>query len=125
VHELSLVEELVSTCRRLAEGRTVVQVSARCPAGVDAEELSAAFVLVTRQLADDRVDQCMRTAHLNIETVPVHLNCQCGFEADLCEGQLAGHMSICPRCGQVAEADGRLELLRMELAPGVKPFDPA
>jgi Zn finger protein HypA/HybF involved in hydrogenase expression len=116
MHEVSLVEELVSTCRRLAEGRSVVEVLARCPTSVDQEELSAAFVLVTRQLADETGDGCLSAAELELETVPVRLSCSCGFEGDLDGGHLAGHMGICPRCGQVAEVEGRLELLRIKVA---------
>jgi Zn finger protein HypA/HybF involved in hydrogenase expression len=125
MHELSLVEELVSTCRRLAGGRAVVSVSARCPTSVDQEELSAAFALIARQVADELGDRCLSTAELRLEAAPVHLKCRCGYEGDIGEEQLAGHMSICPQCGQVGEADARLELLRVELAQGVKPFGPA
>jgi Zn finger protein HypA/HybF involved in hydrogenase expression len=125
MHELSLVEELVSTCRRLADGRAVVSVSARCPTSVDQDELSAAFVLLAQQAAYELGDDCLSSARLDLEAVPVHLKCHCGFEGDLGEGQLAGHMSICPQCSHVGEVDARLEVLRIELARGVKPFDPA
>jgi Zn finger protein HypA/HybF involved in hydrogenase expression len=123
MHELSLIEELVSTCRKLAYGRTVVSVSARCPAGVDREELSVAFDLLAAETAEEAGDQCLSTAELKLESAPVHLKCQCGFEGDLGEGQLAGHMSICPECGRVGEVDSRLELMRVELAADVEPFD--
>ncbi|HXW82223.1 MAG TPA: hydrogenase/urease maturation nickel metallochaperone HypA [Acidimicrobiales bacterium] len=123
MHELSLAEELVSACRSLADGRAVVEVSARCPTSIDQDELLAAFVLVTRRVAEELGDRCLNAARLTLEAVPAHLKCDCGFDGDVGDGQLAGHMSICPQCGHLGEVDGCLELLRINLAGGVEPFD--
>ena len=124
MHELSLVEELVSECRRLAAGRPVVEVWARCASGVDLEELSDGFTFVTREAARHDSDGCLATAELKLEQLPVQLRCGCGFEGQLSEDHMAGHMSICPGCGQVGEVETGLELVRLKFAEGTEPSPP-
>jgi Zn finger protein HypA/HybF involved in hydrogenase expression len=122
VHELSLVEELVETCRDRARGRAVHQVSVRCPTTVDADELSTGFALASGPLSGPPGEPGPKTVDLKLEIVPVRLSCACGCEGELTSADLAGHMSVCPRCGRVDEADARLELISMTFAEAVEPF---
>jgi len=114
MHELSLVEDLVSKCSALAAGRMVVEVRARCASGIDPAELSDAFTLM-RQSAGPYGDPCLNRAELKLEPLPVELRCGCGFAGQLSEDHMAGHMSVCPRCGQVGEVETGLELVGIKL----------
>jgi Zn finger protein HypA/HybF involved in hydrogenase expression len=124
MHELSLVDELVATCREQAQGRPVHQVLVRCPATVDAEELSQAFAIATRQLALSAGDSDLGAAELRLELVPVRLSCGCGFAGELTSDDLAGHMSVCPQCARVGEADAGLELVSISFAEAIEAFGP-
>jgi Zn finger protein HypA/HybF involved in hydrogenase expression len=117
MHELSLVEELVSACREQAHGRSVCQVRVRCPASVDAGEVSECFALVATGC-----DICLAGAELELEPVPVHLNCSCGYNDQLGTDHLAGHLAICPQCGHVGDIDAGLELVSMTFSKAVEPF---
>jgi Zn finger protein HypA/HybF involved in hydrogenase expression len=119
------VDELVETCREHARGRSVHQVRVRCPTTVDAEELSLAFAAASRRLYASTGDANLATAELKLELVPVRLSCACGFEGKLTNEDLAGHMSICPQCARVGEADARLELLSITFAEVIEPFGAA
>ena len=122
MHELSLVEELVATCCGRAGGRAVRAVLVRCPASVDAEELCECFAFAANRLAASGLDPCLVAAELKVEPVPVHLDCACGYDGQLTEDHLAGHMSICPRCGHVGEVTDGLELVSISFADHVEPF---
>ena len=124
MHELSLVEELVATCRGRAGGRAVRTVRVRCPASVDAEELCEGFAFAAHRLAISASDPCLVAAELKVEPVAVHLACACGYEGQLTEDHLAGHMSICPRCGHVGEVTDGLELVSMSFSDDMEPFGP-
>ncbi len=124
MHELSLVEELVAACRDRAGGRAVRQVRVRCPASVDAEELCAGFAFAANRLALSATDPCLVAAELKVDPVPVHLACACGYEGQLTEDHLAGHMSICPRCDHVGEVTDGLELVSMSFSDDMEPFGP-
>ena len=124
MHELSLVEELVATCTGRAAGRTVAAVRVRCPVSVDAEELSESFAFTVNRLAILATDRCLVSAELKIEPVPIHLACPCGYNGQLTDDNVAGHMSICPRCEQVGEISDGLELVSMTFADGGEPFGP-
>jgi Zn finger protein HypA/HybF involved in hydrogenase expression len=124
MHELSLVEELVATCCGRARGRAVRTVRVRCPASVNAEELREGFAFAVHRVAVSATDSCLVAAELKVEPVPVHLACACGYEGRLTEDQLAGHMSICPRCGHVGEVTDGLELVSMSFADDMEPFGP-
>ncbi len=125
MHELSLVEELVATCCGRAGGRTVRTVRVRCPASVDAEELCDGFAFAAHRLAIAATDRCLVVAELKVETVAVHLACACGYQGQLADDHLAGHMSICPGCGHVGEVTDGLELLGMSFADDMEPFGPS
>ena len=122
MHELSLVEELVAACSGRAGGRAVRQVRVRCPASVDAEELCAGFVFAANRLALSGTDPCLVAAELKVDLAPVHVACACGYEGQLTEDHLAGHMSICPRCGHVGEVTDGLELVSMSFSYDMEPF---
>ena len=124
MHELSLVEELVATCTGRAGGRAVRQVRVRCPTSVDADELAAGFAFAVKRLAASASDPCLVTAELKVEPVPVRLSCNCGYEGQLGEDHLAGHMSVCPRCGHVGDVAAGLELVSMSFADDMEPFGP-
>jgi Zn finger protein HypA/HybF involved in hydrogenase expression len=124
VHELSLGEELVATCCGRAGGKAVRTVRVRCPATVDAEELCAGFAFAASRLAASGRDPCLVAAELKVDPVPVHLACACGYQGQLTTDYLAGHMSICPRCGRVGEVAAGLELVTMSFAEDMGPFGP-
>jgi Zn finger protein HypA/HybF involved in hydrogenase expression len=124
MHELSLVEELVAACRERAQGTAVREVWVRYPESLDAEELLEGFALAANELAVSAGDACLARSKLTLEPVPVLLECPCGFEGQLSPDHVAGHMSICPRCGQVGEAADGLELVRMSFCASGEPFGP-
>jgi Zn finger protein HypA/HybF involved in hydrogenase expression len=113
MHELSLVEELITKCRERAEGRTVGEVLVRCSAGIDADEVSEGFAFLAPQDPEPGGSACLTRAQLKVETVPAYLNCRCGFEGELDKDHLAGHVGICPRCGHVGEVLATMELVAM------------
>ncbi len=108
MHELSLAEELVEECCRLAGSRTVLAVDIRCAPAVDLPELEQGF----HQLA---VGSALEGAELRVEEVPAVLSCQCGFEGVLSADDLAGHLAVCPRCGQVHPAPGGIDIVTLRL----------
>jgi Zn finger protein HypA/HybF involved in hydrogenase expression len=117
MHELSLVDELVTACRERAQGRAVREVSVRCPASLDAAELSEGFGFAARQLASAG-DTCLQAAELKLVAAPVHLKCACGYDGQPDGDNFAGHMVICPRCAHVGEADTGLELVNISFFNG-------
>jgi hypothetical protein len=121
MHELSLVEDLVTECRKRAKGRTVLEVWARCPVSVDSAELSDNFAFLTSQPAGPEESASLRQARLKLVATPLFMTCPCGFEGELGAGEFAGHMGICPDCDRVAELDAALELVAMSYAE-VEPF---
>lgn len=116
MHELSLAEELAARCAELAGARRVVAVKLRCGAGVDQEELAAAFALVA---ASPLVPALMGAA-LEVEGAAPTLSCQCGYSGQLGAEQVAGHVGVCPGCGRPAELDGGVELVSVRLAGGAE-----
>ena len=123
MHELSLVEDLVTECRRRAKGRTVLEVWARCPVSVDPGELADNFSFLTSQPASVEEGASLRQARLKLVTTPLFMSCPCGFEGELGDGEFAGHIGICPECDRVAELDAALELVAMSYAD-MEPFGP-
>lgn len=116
MHELSLAEELLTKCATLAEGRPVVEVSVRCPAGLCSYELSEAFALLVARLSATGRDACLRQAQLRLQTVPAVMRCSCGFDGELGPSDVAGHIGVCPRCGRVGEPGGSVELVGVTFA---------
>jgi Zn finger protein HypA/HybF involved in hydrogenase expression len=108
MHELSLVTELVAECVRRSGGHRVTAVRVRCPAGVDADELTQAFAHLVAGGA-------LSGAVLEIETVPQVLSCECGFAGEVGPDQCAGHMVVCPGCARVHEAPDALELVAVQV----------
>jgi len=108
MHELSLVEDLLSECQRQAAGRVVLHVRVRCPAGVDREELALGFAFL-----GPKAGPGLRGAALEVVDATTRLECTCGFRGDLGPDDVAGHMGICPGCGRVSELGSRVELLSL------------
>jgi Zn finger protein HypA/HybF involved in hydrogenase expression len=123
MHEMSLVEDLVTECRRRARGRTVLEVWARCPVSVDSGELADNFSFLTSQPTGVGEGASLRQARLKLVTTPLFMSCPCGFEGELGDGEFAGHIGICPECDRVAELDAALELVAMSYAD-MEPFGP-
>lgn len=42
-------------------------------------------------------------AELNVEVAILDITCQCGYESIVNNGDLVGHMFICPKCGAIRE----------------------
>jgi Zn finger protein HypA/HybF involved in hydrogenase expression len=112
VHELSLAEDLVAKCAERAGGRRVLTVRVRCSAGVDAEELSVVFPVAAKQYAGSELEH----AALELDVVPTHLGCSCGWAGELPEDNIAGHVGICPGCGHPTELSSGLELVGLRFA---------
>ena len=112
MHELSLAEDLVAKCAERSGGRRVLAVRVRCNAGVDAEELSAAFAVAAKQYAGRELED----ATLELGVVPAHLKCSCGWGGELPEDSIAGHIGICPGCGHPTELSSGLELVGLRFA---------
>ncbi len=112
----------MATCTGRARGRAVRAVRVRCPASVDPEELYEGFAFAASRLAASASDACLVNAELKVEPVPVHLACPCGYEGELTDDHLAGHMSICPGCAQVAEVATGLELVGISFSDDLEPF---
>jgi Zn finger protein HypA/HybF involved in hydrogenase expression len=124
MHELSLAEELVATCAGRVGRRAVRVVRVRCLASVEAEELCEGFAFAASRLAASNGDPCLLAAELEVELVPVHLVCECGYEGQLTDDHIAGHMSVCPGCGHVGEVTDGLELVGVTFADDMVPFGP-
>lgn len=130
------MEELIAQVRRAAGNRRVLEVFARCPAAVAGAEIAECFSYVVEELASfERASEapgerassngpwlggaCELTgAELTLEIVPVRLRCICGFEGELGEDDMAGHIGICPGCGRPQELDASLELVGISYAGG-------
>jgi Zn finger protein HypA/HybF involved in hydrogenase expression len=124
MHELSLADDLVGKCRQLAAGREVVQIWLRCSASTDRQELTEAFraaALATAAPAATRPEMTsndaenLSSARLVFELAPSTLACACGFEGELAESSIAGHMAVCPHCGKVSSVGPGLELVGLVL----------
>jgi Zn finger protein HypA/HybF involved in hydrogenase expression len=117
LHELSLAEGLVAKCAELCRGRRVLAVRARCSAGIDAEELAAVFPVAAKQYPGGELEN----ATFDLEVVPAHLECSCGWAGELPGDNVAGHIGICPGCGRPTELSGGLELLGLGYAGDAGP----
>ncbi|HTW10454.1 MAG TPA: hypothetical protein VME46_23315 [Acidimicrobiales bacterium] len=115
MHELSLVDELVATCLQLADGRPVLEVWARCPAGTDMDEVGEYFALLARSGPPGQ-GSCLERAELRLEQRDVELCCTCGFTGALGPDDIAGHIGVCPVCGRASEIRERLEVVAMSFA---------
>jgi Zn finger protein HypA/HybF involved in hydrogenase expression len=85
--------------------------------GIDAGELVEGFAVITSQLEEPRAT-CLGRAKLELDQVPAQLKCACGFNGELGPDDVAGHISVCPRCGQVGELMSGLEVVSVAFAPG-------
>jgi len=108
VHELSLAEELVAECCRLAGGRRALSVRVGCPPTVDRAELEEGFYSLVPGSA-------LEGANLEVQEAPCELSCPCGFVGQVGPEQLAGHFAICPQCAQARPVPGGVELLALRL----------
>jgi len=117
LHELSLAEGLVAKCAELSQGRRVTAVRARCSIGVDAEELAAVLPVAAKQYGGEELED----ATFELQVVPAHLECPCGWSGELPVDHVAGHIGICPTCGRPTELPGGLELLGLLYAGEPEP----
>ena len=114
----------MTECRKRANGRTVLEVWARCPVSVDYAELSETFALLTSQPPGPGEAPLLRQASLKLMPKPLYLSCPCGFQGELGAGEYSVHMGICPECDRVVEMDTGLELVAMSYAD-IEPFGQA
>lgn len=105
MHELSLVAELIDEVEQRAAGRSVALVVVRHATTISEETLRQAFMMLAgRSLA---------AAQLVCEPFEITLNCAaCGFAGPVDHDHLAGHITVCPRCGDIT---GDSDLAEMEL----------
>ena len=116
MHELSLVSDFVRRCCELAEGRPVAEVIARCPSGIDVEEVVDGFSFLTSGTGSP-AHAVLAGARLEVQSVAARLQCGCGFDGVLRDDDVAGHISVCPSCGRVSELPNRLELVSLTFVP--------
>jgi len=116
MHELSTVEELVAQVRHVAGDRRVLEVFARCPATIDAEEVRECFSYVVGALSSSEGSAGLSGAVLTLDVVPVRLRCTCGFEGELVDDDVAGHIGVCPSCARTQELDAGLVLVGVSCA---------
>lgn len=116
MHELSLVDELISECCRLAEGRPVLEVFVSCAEGTDTDEVAESFGFLTSHSGAGGGRAVMSGARLQMSSVPAQGRCRCGFAGELKPEAVAGHMFICPGCGAVADQEPVLRLKAMTFA---------
>lgn len=109
MHELSLVDELVTECSRLADGREVLEVFVHCAQGTDTAEVAECFAFLTSHHGPSVMSQ----ACLKMVTVPARGKCKCGFSGELAPDVVAGHMFVCPGCGTVGDQGAALQLMAM------------
>ncbi|HET9060037.1 MAG TPA: hypothetical protein VFN61_08965 [Acidimicrobiales bacterium] len=116
MHELSTAEELASKVRHLAAGRRVLEVFARCPVTVDADEVTECFGYVVGELSATEEGSHLAEAALICETVPVPFQCACGFCGEIGADYVAGHTAVCPACGLTSEADASIVVVGISYA---------
>lgn len=111
MHELSLVAELIDEVEQRAAGRSVALVVVRHATTIGEESLRQAFTMLTtdRSLADTR---------LVCEPFEIALDCDaCGFAGVLDHDHLAGHVRVCPQCGDISgdSSLSEMELVRVDI----------
>jgi len=109
MHELSLVAELIEEVEQRAAGRTVASVVIRHASTISEGTLRQAFVMLA-------TGRSLAAARLVCEPFEITLNCEgCGFAGPLDHDHLAGHVRVCPRCGDITGDSGlaELELVRV------------
>jgi Zn finger protein HypA/HybF involved in hydrogenase expression len=114
MHELGLVEELVTAVEARAAGSRVSLIRVRHASTMPESALRQAFAMLTeRTLLGD--------AALVTEPFDVLLQCPCGFDGVLGHDDLVeAWAAVCPGCGDLSrrERTAELELLEVRLADG-------
>jgi len=106
MHEFSLVGELIEEVEQRAAGRSVALVVVRHATTISEESLRQAFAMLAG-------DGPLASARLACEQYEIALTCAtCGFVGVLDHDHLAGHVRVCPRCGDIS---GDSHLPEMEL----------
>lgn len=90
---MSLVAELVDECCRRVDGRAVSLVRVRCSLPDIDGELQQAFTMLTAATP-------LQDAVLQVETLPVIVDCPCGYVGPAAEDVLVGHLFVCPDCSR-------------------------
>lgn len=106
MHELSLVGELIEEVEQRAAGRAVALVVVRHASTISEETLRQAFATLA-------ADGPLAGARLACEQFEIVLTCSaCGFVGVLDHDHLAGHVRVCPACGDIS---GDSQLPEMQL----------
>ncbi|MCX7020294.1 MAG: hydrogenase maturation nickel metallochaperone HypA [bacterium] len=106
MHEFSIVQSLV---RQLAEDAgnkgadRVLKVRLRRGSTFSEDALLQAFEVASRQTI-------LEGAELIIETVKLDHTCACGHRQLVMADDLIGHMFVCPKCGEISECAGHMDL---------------
>jgi Zn finger protein HypA/HybF involved in hydrogenase expression len=104
MHELSLVGELIEEVARRAAGRTVALVVIRHASTISEEMLHQAFTMLA-------ADGPLASARLACEQFEILLTCDaCGFAGVLDHDHVAGHVRVCPQCGDISGDSQRPEM---------------
>jgi Zn finger protein HypA/HybF involved in hydrogenase expression len=112
---MSLVAELVDECCRRVDGQAVSLVRVRCSLPDIDGELQQAFTMLTAATP-------LQDAVLQVETLPVIVDCPCGYVGPAAEDVLVGHLFVCPDCSRVGPVRSpTLELLEVRMSPST-PF---
>ena len=104
MHELSLVAELIDEVEQRAAGRSVALVVVRHATTISEETLRQAFVMLA-------TSPSLEAAQLVCEPFEISLNCaSCGFKGPVDHDHLAGHIRVCPQCGDITGDAGIAEM---------------
>jgi Zn finger protein HypA/HybF involved in hydrogenase expression len=104
MHELSLVAELIDEVEQRAAGRSVALVVVRHATTISEETLRQAFTMLA-------TGRSLGAAQLVCEPFEITLNCAaCGFAGPVDHDHLAGHIRVCPRCGDITGDTGLAEM---------------
>ncbi len=104
MHELSLIAELVDEVEQKAAGRIVATVVVRHATTISEETIRQVFEMLV-------VGRALAGASLVCEPFEMTLQCsECGFAGSLDHDHVAGHIRVCPRCGDIAGDTGLAEM---------------
>ncbi|HUB66907.1 MAG TPA: hydrogenase maturation nickel metallochaperone HypA [Candidatus Methylacidiphilales bacterium] len=111
MHEYSIVESIVNSMLegiKKQKATKVTSVRFKRGSAFSEEAFRQAYQSLT-------IGTVLEGAPLQIETVNLDFNCNCGHHQVITSDDLVGHMFICPGCGATKEIDEAHDLELVEL----------